>query len=134
MVSNLLAFFVTLAMFKIIRIPNYKISLILLGLAFFYDIFWVFYSSKFFGNSVMAVVAQKVDLPIKFSCPKLQAYPLPYCALIGVGDLVLPGLFIAFCARIGKSLKTTIYYKVSLIGYGMGLTVCIFFLTYFKSA
>lgn len=135
MVNNVLALFITLALFKIIRLPSYKIALILLGLAFCYDVFWVFYSNVFFGRSVMSVVAQKVDLPMKFECPKFQRSPLPYCALIGVGDLVLPGLFVAFCYRMDKILKTSnIYYRISLAGYGIGLATCVFFLFYYQTA
>jgi len=47
-------------------------SSILLGLLFFYDIFWVFISPNipgFGGNSVMIVVATGLDLPVKLVWP-----------------------------------------------------------------
>ena len=36
-----------------IRVPNLKVISILLAGLFFYDIFWVFYSSDVFGENVM---------------------------------------------------------------------------------
>ncbi len=57
MLSNLIALFIVLMMFRLIKINSYKVASILLILAFFYDIFWVFYSELIFGKSVMAVVA-----------------------------------------------------------------------------
>lgn len=44
MLSNIIAFSILFLMFKIVRIPSYKIAFILLSLAFIYDIYWVFYS------------------------------------------------------------------------------------------
>jgi hypothetical protein len=65
MLSNIIAIFLVMTFFKTVRLPSYKIGLAFLGLAFFYDIFWVFYSDKIFGKSVMKEVATKVDLPLK---------------------------------------------------------------------
>jgi hypothetical protein len=63
--SNTIAILIVFLVFRLIRIPSFQIATILLVMAFFYDIFWVFYSSKFFGKSVMQVVATSVDLPMK---------------------------------------------------------------------
>jgi hypothetical protein len=97
-------------MFKIIRIPSYKVAFILLGLAFFYDIFWVFFSDYFFGKSVMATVATNIDLPMKLSCPDLNASYFKHCSIIGLGDLVLPGVFLGYCYRFGKYYKDELYH------------------------
>ena len=40
---------------RIIRLPNLRVSTILLCLAFIYAIFWVFISSLFFTDSLMYV-------------------------------------------------------------------------------
>lgn len=39
---------------KLIEVDSLRTATILLTLAFFYDIFWVFYSHIFFGESVMS--------------------------------------------------------------------------------
>jgi signal peptide peptidase-like 2B len=128
MASNAIAFFMVLMMFKLIRIENYKTAFVLLSLAFFYDIYWVFFSEHIFKKSVMATVATKIDLPMKFVCPYFKPNPFKGCSLIGLGDLVLPGTFIAFCYRWDKknhsATSQSNYYLVSLIGYFLGLASC----------
>ena len=44
-------------MIKTVRMPNFLIGSCFLIAAFGYDIFWVFYSEKYFGSSVMQYVA-----------------------------------------------------------------------------
>ena len=102
MLSNIIALCIILTLFNVIKLDNMKVGALLLILAFFYDIFWVFYSSKIFGTSVMESVATTVDLPMKFIFPSLRELPIPRCSLIGLGDLALPGIFIAYCNRFGK--------------------------------
>jgi len=41
------------------RLPSLKIAAISLMALFVYDIFWVFFSQRFFGENVMVVVATK---------------------------------------------------------------------------
>jgi hypothetical protein len=45
-----------LTVLQIVRLPNIKVSTVLLSCAFFYDIFWVFVSPLIFQESVMIVV------------------------------------------------------------------------------
>jgi signal peptide peptidase-like protein 2B len=66
MLSNLIGLFTVLLIFRILRLNNLKTSTLLLTLAFLYDIYWVFISPRMFGESVMAVVATQIDLPMKF--------------------------------------------------------------------
>jgi hypothetical protein len=56
--------------------------------------------------------------------------------LIGLGDIVLPGLVVAFCHRIEKQLddKHIKIYLVAVLGYSVGLCTCGFFLVVFKIA
>jgi minor histocompatibility antigen H13 len=79
---------------------NFSTGFILLSLLFFYDIFFVF------GTDVMLTVAKSIDAPIKLLFPRdWNADPVEY-SLLGLGDIVLPGVFIALCLRydIIKSL------------------------------
>lgn len=68
---------------------------------FFYDIFFVF------GTDVMLTVAKSIDAPIKLLFPRNWSADPPEFSLLGLGDIVLPGVFIAMCLRfdIIKSLN-----------------------------
>lgn len=92
-------------MLRIIKLPNIKIATLLLTLAFIYDIFWVFGSPHIFGDSVMAYVATSLDLPIKIEMPHLSQEPIPKCSLVGLGDMVLPGVLVAFAFRQDNILR-----------------------------
>ncbi|KAI1337176.1 signal peptide peptidase-domain-containing protein [Xylariaceae sp. FL0016] len=65
---------------------------LLFGL-FFYDIYMVFYTPY------MVTVATKLDIPVKltFQGPK-------GASMLGLGDIVLPGIFIAICLRFDNYL------------------------------
>lgn len=65
----------------------------MLSLLFFYDIFFVF------GTDVMLTVAKNIDAPIKLLFPRDYSEDPPKMALLGLGDIVLPGVFIAMCLR-----------------------------------
>lgn len=87
---------------------SFSTGCLLLWLLFFYDIFWVF------ATPVMVSVATNLDGPIKLLFPKnllaaLQASEDFKFALLGLGDIVLPGLFIALLLRFDAHLA-----KVSL--------------------
>eukprot|EP00741_Cyanophora_paradoxa_P020957 tig00021319_g20232.t1 len=79
---------------EMISLGSFKVGLILLCGLFFYDIFWVF------GTDVMVTVAKKFDAPIKFLFPRdLLAAP-PQFNMLGLGDVVIPGVFIALLLRM----------------------------------
>ena len=92
------------------------------GLLLVYDIFWVF------GPDVMLTVATKFDGPIKLLFPKnaLSGEEWKF-SLLGLGDIVLPGLFIAFLYRFDLNKKNTIPWNfyVTLVSYFLGLTTTI---------
>lgn len=60
---------------------------------FVYDIFFVF------GTDVMLTVAKSIDAPIKILFPRDWSTTPPEFSLLGLGDIVLPGVFIALCLR-----------------------------------
>jgi len=75
-VVNGLGIMLAMAGVSFIKIPNLKISLVLLTLFFFYDIFWVFISPFIFKKSVMVTVARdvtskKIPLPMLIQVPSL---------------------------------------------------------------
>merc|ERR1712178_396222 len=74
-------------------IGNFKNGFILLTLLFFYDIFFVF------GTDVMLTVAKGIDAPIKLIFPKDYSGEKPQYSLLGLGDIVIPGIFVSLCLR-----------------------------------
>lgn len=57
--NNLLGISLCIAFVCHVRLPNIKICAMLLACLFVYDIFWVFFSERFFGANVMVSVATK---------------------------------------------------------------------------
>ncbi|XP_042484882.1 signal peptide peptidase-like 2 [Macadamia integrifolia] len=113
---------------QVARLPNIKVASILLCCAFVYDIFWVFVSPLFFGESVMIAVARG-DSRSGESIPMLLKFPRIFDPwggynMIGFGDILFPGLLVSFTFRYDRSNKKGIlngYFLWSTIGYGIGL-------------
>lgn len=106
---------------------------ILLGGLFLYDVFWVF------GTNVMVTVAKSFDAPIKLIFPQdlieHGIYADKY-ALLGLGDIVIPGIFIALLLRFDMSLNrnSKIYFYSSFVAYVLALFCTIFVMHVFKHA
>ena len=132
--NNLIGISLVLLLVRTIRMPNYFVALLMLGFAFFYDIFWVFFSPYLFGKSVMAYVATNLNLPMKIICPIMNNSPIQSCSLLGLGDMALPGFFISFCYYYDKMKKINIYHITSMISYSIALALCWFCLVFFNSA
>ena len=112
---------------RVLRLPNIKISVVLLSLAFFYDIFWVFLSPYFFSSSVMQTVAQGgttgESVPMLLRLPRLQD-ELGGQTMLGLGDIALPGLLISYLLRFDYQMGygwLRGYFGMSVVGYGAGL-------------
>jgi minor histocompatibility antigen H13 len=96
--NNLLGISFCLQGIERFSLGTYKIGAILLVGLFFYDIFWVF------GTDVMVTVAKNLDGPIKILLPRtLEADAvtgkLKDLSLLGLGDIVIPGFFLALLLR-----------------------------------
>jgi hypothetical protein len=86
---------------RVSRLSSLKVASSLLTLAFFYDIFWVFISSSIFGKNVMVTVATGLNVPIKILVPLMLSHSkTTQFTLIGLGDIVLPGLLLCFALRL----------------------------------
>lgn len=76
--NNLLGISICIAFVSHVRLPNIKVCAMLLVCLFVYDIFWVFFSERFFGANVMVSVAtQQASNPVhtvanSLSLPGLQ--------------------------------------------------------------
>lgn len=106
--ANVIAFCFAIQGMMLISLDTFKTGVILLGGLFLYDIFWVFGSSKFAGQSVMVHVATNFDGPIKILFPRnaLEVWhdmsqhgfssEIAFkFSLLGLGDIVVPGVFAA---------------------------------------
>ncbi|GAB9468995.1 Signal peptide peptidase-like, aspartyl protease family a22b [Globisporangium polare] len=133
-----------------IELPSLRVGAILLSVAFVYDVFFVYLSPFVFGSNVMVDVASgggntRRVLGLSFcdqhpqdpaclhhqSVPMVLSIPLLFSfyggnALLGLGDLIIPGLLVAFCIRydycMGYPLSTK-YFCVASASYATGLLI-----------
>uniref|UniRef100_A0A7S4R077 PA domain-containing protein n=1 Tax=Alexandrium monilatum TaxID=311494 RepID=A0A7S4R077_9DINO len=116
---------------RAIRLPNLKVATLLLSVMFFFDIFWVFISPIFFGNSVMVKVATGggpgQTVPLLFRIP---AFGDPFHAerMLGFGDIAIPGLLVSFTRRHDTLSRRRFwegYFGPAVLGYLVGLCATI---------
>jgi len=132
--QNIMCVGLLLLMQRTVRISNMKIAAILLSMAFFYDIFWVFLSPMIFESSPMIKVAtyqhshdSRDTLPVVLKFPRIDD-PFHHPMVLGLGDIALPGLFVSYLlrfdylSRVGMSLKRG-YFVPALLGYMVGMAM-----------
>lgn len=124
---------------------TYKIGAILLVGLFFYDIFWVF------GTEVMVTVAKSLDGPIKILFPRSLVPDATTgkleMSLLGLGDIVIPGFFLALLLRFDAHnanvdyFPTNVhasfskpYFHSALVGYVLGLATTLYVMIVFEAA
>uniref|UniRef100_A0A5F9CA94 Histocompatibility minor 13 n=1 Tax=Oryctolagus cuniculus TaxID=9986 RepID=A0A5F9CA94_RABIT len=124
--NNLFGLAFSLNGVELLHLNNVSTGCILLGGLFIYDVFWVF------GTNVMVTVAKSFEAPIKLVFPQdllEKGLEADNFAMLGLGDIVIPGIFIALLLRFDISLKknTHTYFYTSFAAYifGLGLTICI---------
>ncbi|KAM7404183.1 hypothetical protein PAMP_011553 [Pampus punctatissimus] len=81
---------------ELLHLNNVSTGCILLGGLFVYDVFWVF------GTNVMVTVAKSFEAPIKLVFPQdllEKGLDARNFAMLGLGDIVIPGIFIALLLR-----------------------------------
>lgn len=123
--NNALGIAICVAFVSHVRLPNIKICALLLACLFVYDVFWVFFSERFFGANVMVSVAtqkasnpvhtvadklslpglqmitKKIELPVKLVFPRdLLGGIVPGSTpgdymMLGLGDMAIPGMLLA---------------------------------------
>lgn len=126
-----------LYMLKTIRLPTFKACTLLLLVLFLYDIFFVFITPFLTksGSSIMVEVATgpsdsatREKLPMVLKVPRLNLSPLALCdrpfSLLGFGDILVPGLLVAYCHRFDIQVQSSrVYFVACTIAYGVGLLV-----------
>jgi len=118
---------------KLLQIGSFQTGVILLSGLFFYDVFWVF------GTEVMVTVAKNIDAPIKILFPtdfiENNIWGTQH-SMLGLGDIVLPGILIAMYALFDYELQTnkSTYFRTGLVSYFLGLVVTMVVMNVFKHA
>ncbi|KAF6352504.1 signal peptide peptidase like 2A [Rhinolophus ferrumequinum] len=123
-----------LNLIKTLKLPNFKSCVILLGLLLLYDVFFVFITPFITknGESIMVELAagpfgNNEKLPVVIRVPKLAYFSvMSVCvmpvSILGFGDIIVPGLLIAYCRRFDEQTGTSsIYYISSTIAYAVGM-------------
>jgi hypothetical protein len=121
-VSNVIAWALGMVSLGAISLGSYQTGALFLAGLFCYDAFWVF------GTDVMMTVATKVEAPVKFlyTAPPSdveRSYPF---SVLGLGDVVIPGLFVRLMSKIDEILqpKNLSYFQVATAAYAAGLALC----------
>lgn len=135
--SNFFGMAFAIGAISLLHLDSFGTGMILLSGLFVYDIFWVF------GTNVMVTVAKSFDAPIKILWPR-DIFAAKYeFALLGLGDIVIPGIFVALCLRFdheraGKPQSRRSYSKpyfwTCYLLYFLGLATTIFVMHNFKAA
>ncbi|XP_040986167.1 signal peptide peptidase-like 2 [Juglans microcarpa x Juglans regia] len=128
--QDILGIALIITVLQIVHVPNLKVGTVLLSCAFLYDIFWVFVSKKLFHESVMIVVARgdksgEDGIPMLLKIPRMFD-PWGGYSIIGFGDILLPGLLIAFSLRYDWLANKTLragYFLWAMLAYGLGLLI-----------
>lgn len=118
---------------ELLHLNNVVTGCILLCGLLFYDAFWVF------GTDVMVTVAKSFEVPIKLVFPQdllEKGLSAGNFAMLGLGDIVLPGIFIALLLRFDNSLsrKTNVYFYSTFFAYFMGLLATMMIMHLFNHA
>ncbi|RLM57923.1 hypothetical protein C2845_PM18G06110 [Panicum miliaceum] len=129
--QDILGICLIVTVLQMARLPNIRVASALLSAAFVYDIFWVFISPLIFHESVMIAVARGDNtgesIPMLLRIPRFFD-PWGGYDMIGFGDIIFPGLLVAFSYRFDRASKKGIlngYFLWLTVGYAVGL-----FLTY----
>lgn len=123
-----------LNLIKTLKLPNFKSCVILLGLLLLYDVFFVFITPFITknGESIMVEVAagpfgNNEKLPVVIRVPKLIYFSvMSVClmpvSILGFGDIIVPGLLIAYCRRFDVQMgSSSVYYISSTLAYAVGM-------------
>ncbi|PVH94335.1 hypothetical protein DM02DRAFT_676246 [Periconia macrospinosa] len=95
--TNLMGFGFSYGALQLMSPTTFATGSLILGALFFYDIYFVFYTP------MMVTVAKSLDVPIKLVFPRPPPADDPTAkaghAMLGLGDVVLPGIMIGLALR-----------------------------------
>jgi len=124
--QNIMGTCLCILFLALLKLNSIKVATVLLLVVFIYDIFFVFITPLIFESSVMVTVAtggggpevsadycekypddsscKASILPMLLILPKINDYR-GGASLLGLGDIVLPGLLISFAARLDEAKR-----------------------------
>uniref|UniRef100_A0A8B9DNT0 Signal peptide peptidase-like 2A n=1 Tax=Anser cygnoides TaxID=8845 RepID=A0A8B9DNT0_ANSCY len=110
---------------KTLKMPNFKSCVILLGLLLLYDVFFVF------------ITPFITKLPVVIRVPRLEYSAATLCdmpfSLLGFGDIIVPGLLVAYCRRFDvQTSSSSVYYISCTIAYAVGMVLTFIVLALMK--
>jgi hypothetical protein len=119
LITDFIAFCLSCATISFIKVHRLHLVLLISVGFLIYDVYWVFLSPAHFGKSVMVETATKVapHMPVVFSVPREGR-----SAMIGVGDIVLPGIVLDFFMRFDAFHNSSLF-VIAFIGYVAGVTI-----------
>ena len=156
LIQDALAVSVCVTLLGMVQVPNLKVASLLLGCAFFYDIFFTLLTPMLFGSSIMVAVASgsasedssdtiedenycekypeddacvASELPMMLYMPAFLTWDTDNDAMLGLGDIVLPGLLLVWAARYDLRRYGSLYteragngyFPMIAAGYAIGL-------------
>jgi len=135
--NNILGLAFSIQGIALLSLGSFQTGCILLCGLFVYDIFWVF------GTDVMVTVAKSFDAPVKLLWPKDVFAEQLHFSMLGLGDIVIPGIFIALMLRfdVVRARKQKVkknfpkpYFNFTYVGYFLGMATTIGVMHVFKAA
>jgi minor histocompatibility antigen H13 len=131
-IHNLFGMAFSIQAIRLVSLGQFMNAFIMLWGLFVYDIFWVF------GTDVMVTVALSFEAPAKLIF--IQSFEPYKQGILGLGDIVVPGIFVGLCLRFDdylnrKSKKQPMYrpnintlesfpkpyFTTVMVGYVLGL-------------
>lgn len=139
LLNNIFGISLSIKGIESLSLGSFKVGAILLSGLFFYDIFWVF------GTDVMVTVATSFDAPIKLIFPRAFATATEKAkySILGLGDIVIPGIFIALLLRYDAHRANATstaqafpkpFFHVNLVFYVLGLVATVAVMFIFNAA
>lgn len=141
-IQNIFGVTICVSLLRVMEYPNLKFCLFFMVWFFIYDIFFVFITpfitpsgesimmkiatgGSCFGSTNSLAISQGEQIPVVFKVPALGEYPsnvIVSYALLGFGDIIIPGVLVSFNHRFDVRTGTCrIYFISTVIAYGLGL-------------
>ncbi|KAJ1445069.1 signal peptide peptidase-domain-containing protein [Pelagophyceae sp. CCMP2097] len=132
--NNILGICFCVSGIEMVSLGSFRNGAVLLCGLFVYDVTWVF------GSDVMVTVAKGIDGPIKLLFPRRHVAGAETdkakFSMLGLGDIVVPGLFIALLLRFDarRRLQHWPYFRAGMAGYVLGLATTLAVMYKFDAA
>ena len=139
-INDIICFCLAFTSLSFIILKSFMLCFICLFSFFLYDTFWVFYSERIFKENVMVVAATSIQIPIKIEFPILFSNnPIKNCMLLGLGDILLPGVVIKYCRRfdlirqkIKPKIKEMSFYIFNILLYFISVALAMIMMFVFN--